>query len=174
MLAREFNVTPSWISKLVQDIDLTERRFWSHVDRRGPDECWPWTGLRVKGYGQFKAGGRYMRAHRQAFFYAGGSVTEAEPLVLHSCDNPPCCNPAHLSAGNTARNIQEREARGRRVTTFGENNPASKLTAVQVSEIRNRFTGAKGQQAALAREFNTSPTNVLAITNRKTWKDTTP
>ncbi len=34
--------------------DALRDRFWSKVDRRGPDECWPWLEHRKRsGYGQF-------------------------------------------------------------------------------------------------------------------------
>jgi hypothetical protein len=33
--------------------------------------------------------------------------------VLHLCDNPPCCNPAHLHLGDQKINADERHARGR-------------------------------------------------------------
>jgi len=40
---------------------LTEKdkqRYWSKVDVRGLDECWPWIGLITrKGYGFFSVGG---------------------------------------------------------------------------------------------------------------------
>ena len=30
-----------------------EERFWEKVDRRGPDECWPWTAYSDR-YGYFR------------------------------------------------------------------------------------------------------------------------
>lgn len=47
-----------------------EARFWSHVDRRGDTECWPWTaGTDRWGYGQFKVKGRIWPAHRWAYHH---------------------------------------------------------------------------------------------------------
>lgn len=96
-------------------------RFWSRVDKSGgPDACWPWTGGRGNQYG--KAGGVIpgeQFAHRVAFILTNGRKPEAAQLfrgaacVLHSCDNPPCCNPAHLREGTMADNMRDRDERGR-------------------------------------------------------------
>lgn len=92
-------------------------RFWERVDKRGPDECWPWTHNTNKaGYGQLhicEAGDRLaLLAHRIAYMVAYGQIP-AGKLVLHSCDNPPCCNARHLRAGTHKDNTDDKMARGR-------------------------------------------------------------
>jgi hypothetical protein len=52
-------------------------------------------------------------AHRRALELATGQSIPAGQLVRHSCDNPPCCNPAHLSTGTHADNAADMVARGR-------------------------------------------------------------
>lgn len=91
--------------------------FHRHVDRSaGPLACWPWTGLRSKGYGRFKVGdkNRYF-AHRVAWELANGPIRRdlGELVVMHTCDNPPCCNPAHLRLGTDADNQADMRAKGR-------------------------------------------------------------
>ena len=54
-----------------------------------------------------------IKAHRAAYLYAGGKLGSAKPLVCHSCDNPPCCNPAHLWPGTNADNLQDMRDKGR-------------------------------------------------------------
>ena len=89
-------------------------RFWSKVDRRGPDECWPWAGcVSSDGYGSFKLASYYVvTASRFALI----SHAQAEPKgrhVLHRCDNPICCNPKHLRFGTIAQNARDRVRKGR-------------------------------------------------------------
>lgn len=90
-----------------------EERFWSRVDRRGPDECWPWTGSRnPAGYGAFSRGGKRSNTHRVAWEMTHGPIP-GRLHVLHACDNPPCCNPAHLSLGTHEDNMADMVAKGR-------------------------------------------------------------
>lgn len=91
-------------------------RFWPKVDRRGPDECWPWKAARrAAGYGKIgrgKSGRGWMLAHRASWELAHGPIS-SETLVLHRCDNPPCVNPAHLFLGTHADNVHDMVAKGR-------------------------------------------------------------
>ncbi len=103
-------------------------RFWAKVDRRGPDECWPWLGcLRDhKGYGSFYDGTRNVPAHRYAFSLAGGVIPDGHDL-LHSCDTPACVNHAHLSVGTHKENMADMVEKGR---------AARKLTDGQIADAR--------------------------------------
>jgi hypothetical protein len=94
-------------------------RFWSRVQIPAPcfdySPCWNWQGsLDRHGYGQFKLGFGLspLRAHRIAYEACKGEIPEGMH-VLHSCDNPRCCNPDHLRVGTHADNMADREARGR-------------------------------------------------------------
>jgi hypothetical protein len=88
-------------------------RFWSFVDVRDEGECWPWRGAcNSSGYGRFKADGKDYKAHRVSRSLLRGDV-HAGVVVRHSCDNPGCCNPAHLLTGTQADNVADRQARGR-------------------------------------------------------------
>ena len=113
-----------------------EERFWSKVDRRSDDECWPWkAGVRNKseGYGAFFMNGRNQPATRVALILSGKTVPPGAE-VCHSCDWPPCCNPNHLFVGT--RQINNADKVGKRRHAFGERNRIAKLTEAQVREIR--------------------------------------
>jgi hypothetical protein len=92
----------------------SEALFWSRVDKRGPDECWPWLGApnNRHGYGGFWFDGKSELAHRLAYRLTFGQITDGF-WILHSCDNPPCCNPAHLREGTVVDNNRDRTERGR-------------------------------------------------------------
>ena len=91
--------------------------YWQNVDIRGADECWPWLGLTDKqGYGRVYMDGRSRRAHRLALCLAASCAIDNMPasvLACHSCDWPPCQNPAHLWWGTGSDNIRDTVAKGR-------------------------------------------------------------
>lgn len=71
-------------------------RFWEKVDRRGPDECWPWTGQANQlGYGQFRVGDKMLRAHRFAYEATIGVIPQ-RLVIDHLCGVRACVNPRHL------------------------------------------------------------------------------
>lgn len=93
--------------------------FWANVQKGGDDDCWPWTGARdAKGYGRFRS----LLVTRLLLAPVPDGLH-----VLHRCDNPPCCNPAHLFLGTHADNMADMGRKGRRI---------EKLSAEDVRAIR--------------------------------------
>ena len=75
--------------------------------------CLEWTGDKYRsGYGRVWRNGKNARAHRYAYELAKGAIPEGL-MVLHSCDNRPCCNPDHLRVGTAKDNMADAIARGR-------------------------------------------------------------
>lgn len=89
------------------------RRFWKFVDKRGPDECWPWKGAKTPhGYGVMRVLARNVYATRMMFKISTGN--DPYPLdLMHKCDYPPCCNPDHLKRGTHAENMYDAFMKGR-------------------------------------------------------------
>lgn len=96
--------------------DIRIERFWAKVEKAGDDECWLWTAAtNGYGYGALSIGnGINTSAHRFAWALHFGEFDE-DAWVLHHCDNPPCVNPAHLFLGDPLANVQDMDAKGRRV-----------------------------------------------------------
>lgn len=148
--------------------DLTLReRFWAKVAM--DDGCWIWSGART-GRGRTLYGkiavreGVFVGAHRVMWELMRGSIPPGM-CVLHSCDNPPCVNIAHLSLGTHADNSAEKVARGRHVCGYavrmrrGAPHPSAKLTDEQVAEIRD----SSERGVVLAKKHGLSPNYVYAI-----------
>lgn len=148
-------------------------RFWSKVDRsNGPDACWEWTAYRDPfGYGSIHIASKTPRAHRVAWTLTNEAIPE-NMNVLHRCDNPSCCNPAHLFLGTDADNNRDRSAKHRSSyapANTGSQNARAKLTEAQVLLIRQRHAnGVTGAQ--LGREFGITGGNVSEIVRRKIWR----
>lgn len=91
-------------------------RFWSKVDIKSESECWPWLGdFGTRGYGQINIDGKNVGAHRVAFWLATGEDIVGFIVRHFVCDNPPCCNPAHLKRGTQKDNVQDAIRKGRHV-----------------------------------------------------------
>lgn len=94
-------------------------RFWPKVDIRGPEECWPWVGSKLKGreIGTFWNGDQVVYAHRVSYELANGLIP-AGLVVRHRCDNSICVNPAHLLVGTQYENMQDRKRAGHYAPEF--------------------------------------------------------
>lgn len=146
-------------------------RFWEKVDKRGPDDCWLWTAaLNHSGYGRFAISSDHLvQAHRFSYELVHGPIPDGMN-VCHSCDNPPCVNPAHLWPGTDADNSQDMARKGRANFHFyGENHPRSKLTKAEALEIlRLAALGYSG--AELGRMFGICDSHARKIIRRLSWR----
>lgn len=124
--------------------DMYER-FWSKVDSSGgADACWPWTaGTTRAGYGKFQLARRWTQvAHRVALLLTrpGREFDDATVHAMHRCDNPPCCNPRHLSWGTALENGRDKSRKGRAARNknpnFGAANGRTKLTPADKAFIQ--------------------------------------
>lgn len=142
-------------------------RFWAKVKVGEPGECWPWqaaTNQKRMGYGVWcPVRGTTYRAHRVAAYMVYGA---SDLIVLHSCDNPPCCNPNHLRYGDHAENANETVQRGRHVARHGEDSFTAKLKEHQISEIR----ASKASAVSIAEKYGVSDMTIFRIRSGRTWR----
>ena len=95
--------SPEWIEN-----------FWSNVDKSG--SCWEWMGAKMgRGYGSVQFRGKTIGAHRISHFLGTGFLNGKGLVVMHSCDNPSCVNPKHLSVATQSENIRDCVSKGRHV-----------------------------------------------------------
>lgn len=133
------------------------------------DDCWEWSRAKTRsGYGVLNDHGTLLYTHRIAWRLHSGAAPD--PLhVLHRCDNPCCCNPAHLFLGTPKDNCDDKMAKGRegkRGTLLGAAHHQAKLTESLVLEIRQSSEPAR----VVARRLGVTPENIRAVRNRVTWK----
>ena len=150
-----------------------EQRFWRMVKKT--EDCWMWSGgKRANGYGQISEGGRGSRslsAHRVSYELHYGPIPDGL-VVMHSCDNPACVNPHHLSVGTYKENTHDMIAKGRKrtVAPVGAENGKSILSEQEVLYIR--ANGHKSH-AQLGREIGVSPNCVRGVRIGRTWSHVT-
>ena len=122
-------------------------RLWRKIDKRGPDECWPWTARhQIRGYGILGRGRRgegFVLAHRAVWELTNGPIPESDApprglVVMHICDNRGCCNPAHLRLGTQKENVQDMDNKGRRKVSvrWGNDHPGATITEDQARAIK--------------------------------------
>ena len=141
-----------------------EERFWRFVQVF--PGCWDWSGFKDKnGYSRLNVGKLPKLAHRLSLQIHGIDVPD-DLCVLHTCDNPSCCNPKHLRIGTKGENnadmrLKKRSARGQR-------NGKAKLTNAEAIAIKAGLDrGESGK--SLADQFNISQATVSSIRHGTRW-----
>jgi len=152
--------------------DIT--RFWSKVDQKEVDECWPWLGTTRSSDNR---GGliieracenlkRTLYAPRIAY----AIHYERDPYpddVLHNCNNANCVNPHHLRLGNTKDNSADSIAAGTQV--HGEGVHLAKLTDASVREIKIALMSDTSVKK-LAKDYEVDSRAIRRIREGVTWK----
>lgn len=135
-----------------------------------PDECWEWIGAtQNNGYGVLKEGApsrKMITAHRAMWILENGPIPVGA-VVLHSCDNRKCVNPAHLTLGTQSDNIKDAIAKGR----FNQSRKAA-LTTQQANEVRFLLASKAKTQNEIAQEFGVTRTVISNIAIGKTHNQT--
>jgi hypothetical protein len=169
--------------------------FWAGVDKSGgPDACWEWRrGRSTEGYGVFCIARRQFRSNRAALMLTIGSLPDGDG-ALHKCDNPPCCNPAHLYPGDVRQNVADRDGRGRgacgarcipKRLLRGDEHPSrvhperrprgeahgnAKLSDEQVVEMRRLYAAGRITADAIASRYSISKDQLGRIVSGRAWR----
>lgn len=131
-----------------------EERFDRFVQKT--DSCWLWRGaVNSKGYGQIRADGRALYAHRLAWQWSNGNLPDGA-LVLHSCDVRACVRPSHLRLGTYKQNSLDMVSKGRQ---------SRKLTDAEVRLIRRM----RGTYRSIAASFGVNRSTVGRIKSGLIW-----
>jgi hypothetical protein len=135
------------------------------------DKCWEWQGWRNHhGYGvvYYRLKGTRLRilTHRLSYAFTHSVDLSEGTLVLHSCDNRSCVNPAHLRVGSQKDNGKDMVDRGR--STRGELNPHAKLKEKDILRIR-RLRVKGFTYDAIAAEYGYTKGTVGSIVRGDTW-----
>lgn len=147
-----------YTARKVPTVQELLERFMQSVEKT--DSCWIWTGLKnVGGYGAATYQGRSIVAHRVSFFLHNGEWPK--PYCLHSCDNRPCVNPAHLRAGTLADNSADRVKHG--------NLSFAKLTRDDVVRIRQMLRDGVTAMD-ISKMFGVHDATIGSIKRGETWK----
>lgn len=149
-----------------------EDRFWLRVDRSaGPHDCWPWLGHHnPSGYGRINTGTlapRNQLAHRLAYTYAYG--IEPGPCIMHTCDNPSCCNPTHLVDATIAENNADTRRKGRHRGAPGSRNSHSRVNERDVQIIRV-LAGIGCTLREIAERYDIGLSTTQKIVRHETWQ----
>ncbi len=171
--------------------------FWSRIQKADGDACWPWQGhTGATDHCRFGSGKGRVGAHRYAYELTYGPIP-AGMCVCHRCDNPPCCNPAHLFLGTKADNNHDTKAKGRAARgdnhgthlhpesvprgaqhhtvlhperrPRGKANKLAKLTDAAVMTLRQMYARHEATQTELARLFGVRQTTISRIVLRQSW-----
>lgn len=146
---------PTIAGRIVGD---DRKRFFSHVAKGGPDDCWLWEGSHNAPrygtpYGTFRYQGRTRPAHLVAYLLTHGPDSVPAGRVLdHLCRVTLCVNPAHLEPITQRENIH----RGRLL----------KVTDAQIAELAARLAAGESL-TVLAREVGVTPQAIRLRLNKQ-------
>ncbi len=130
------------------DLPVNVNLFWSKVNKT--NRCWNWTAsTNEAGYGRINIRGVVWLSHRVSFLLANGSIIK-ELCVMHSCDNPKCVNPNHLSQGTIADNNIDMVNKGRSAYQTGKSNNPTGLNHGRYTKPNSTARGERNGASTIS------------------------
>jgi hypothetical protein len=146
---------------LREDIERVKRRFEARLIDAGDCRVW-WGPVNHNKYGLIGVGRGRVSTHRLAWAFSFGAIPDGS-MVLHRCDNPPCCNPKHLFLGTHQDNVDDMVRKNRHRVA----NPSlSVLNADMVRAIRVDTRS----DIELSAEYGVTRSAIWKARNRFWWK----
>ena len=149
------------------DLKTFDRLFDRVVEAKNDCLVYTW-GCDKDGYGWLGYRGTQKRASQLAYYLCVGDIP-AGMHVLHTCDNPPCCNPEHLFLGNDRINTDDKMAKGRHVAVRGSFHSRALLREEDIVRIRELREGG-WKYKEIAEEFNVGISCINHILHRRSWQ----
>ncbi len=147
-----------------------QSRFWSKILILGPDDCWNWKGpFKSTGYGAFEVHtGIQEMSHRMTWQLTHGLIPKGM-CVCHRCDNPKCCNPAHLFLDTVGGNFQDMMRKGRHAKGHKAGAKDRRFSIFSVMEIRLLCNQGGMSGAELSRLFGNTAHEMNRILRGKAY-----
>jgi hypothetical protein len=144
-----------------------DARFWDNTDRSSG--CWVWLGsIDVStGYGSVTIDHKALSTHRVAYETYYKEKIPKYLMVLHSCNNRKCINPAHLRLGTHDDNMQDMVDCGH--SRKGESNGNNVHTEEQVRMIKYRMKDPDCSLKKLSTEVNVPYATLKDIKSGRLW-----
>lgn len=131
--------------------------------RNYPNECWEWLGPKApSGYGITRVNGHNEFVHRLYYILMKGDIPEGLE-IMHSCDNPCCCNPDHLTPGTHAENMQDRTRKYRK-------QQLNKLNMDKAREIRKLYKEGQTMKQ-IAEIYEVTTACIQLVVSNITWQE---
>ena len=127
-------------------------------------DCLIWTGGNPKRYGYVWYEGKTQYVHRVAYKLFIGKIPRGND-VCHHCDVMACINPDHLFTGSRQDNMDDAARKGRIIS--GEKHKGSKLTNLEVSQLRRVYRKGGITEKELSRLYGITRSYTCAIINKR-------
>lgn len=130
--------------------------------------CLEWQMTRTSThYGQIWLRGKMVLVHREMATLIYGPPAGRE-MALHSCDNPSCINPKHLSWGSHSENMKQMYSRGR--APKRQPHSQRRFTFEQAELIRAEYAQGNTSMQKLGNKYGVSNKAIESLLKRYTYK----